>query len=92
MQNENVYFENLKLPLLNHCLLLIQSDKQLVKNLEKLFELYIVDGIHSWKPAILKTSQCSILKLKTVHCNHQMSQRHFYLSFQCPKCSSAQVY
>ena len=47
LKNENVYFENLKLPLLNRCLLLIQSDKQLVKNLEKLFELHIVDGIHS---------------------------------------------
>ena len=52
----------------NHCLLLTQHDKQLVKSdeNEKLLELYIVDGFPP-KRVILKNYSMFIQKLKTIY-------------------------
>ena len=50
--------------ILDCCLLLTQTDKHLIKTVEKLFELNTEDSIHPSKHITLKTIQCSILKWK----------------------------
>ena len=56
--------------ILNHCLLLTQHDKWLAKTVEKLFKLHVMDDIHPSNAPFWKTTQRSILTLKTVYCNH----------------------
>ena len=61
---------------LYHCL--TQQDKQLVKTVEI---FHIVDNEHlSKKKLFQKTTQFSILKLKTMYCNNEIIQSHFHIN------------
>ena len=42
-------------------------------SVKKNFELHILHGFHSLIASSWKTIQCSVLKLKTMSCDHQMN-------------------
>ena len=69
----------------NHCFLLTQQDKQLIKTVEKLFELQNVSIFHPLKCAI-KIPQYSVLKLhcSEMYCLFQMNQCHFHTKTSKP--------
>lgn len=71
--------------ILDCCLLLTQTDKHLIKTVEKLFELQNVSIFHPLKCAI-KIPQYSVLKLhcSEMYCLFQMNQCHFHTKTSKP--------
>ena len=89
MKKKNAYFENHKLNVITSLFTL--NSKQLVKTVKKLFNLHTEGYFNPSKRAILKTTQCIILKLKTMQSNHpqpmSLPYRKDCIDFQTFCCS-----
>ena len=48
----------------------------------KLFKLQVVNDIHPSIISMVKTGQCSLLKLKTMYCNHETYHQR-YMGLKC---------
>ena len=63
--------------ILNRCLLLNNMANDSLEIVGKLSKLQVVNDIHPSIISMMKTGQCSLLKLKAMYCNHETYHKRY---------------